>query len=398
MSTIRPVITRENMPNVLLLEQTPDIRDKYCVICPKGGYNFEDMDNHYDRYHNCYLVEETTYGGGEDYPIDIGSKSDVPHEKSYSKSTARLLGDSSDSSTSGASSGQRKSKKSASQRFSRKFDNKLNQFKAETSQQLEDQMSMIKSEITTKSNLSDTALETIKEGIISNTVQMSSVSNNLTITSERMENFMKSQIDNSDKLEKLLQSHIDLQKDNKSLREEMAIIHAQPNISQSENVHQPSASGHEEGSSNENISIKENLCLVTNNEIRHSESDIQIQSNKVMQAINIQDTEVNSINNISTIRSISNKNKRPSTLSKKLRTKRLSTQRSFPRKMMLKPEEEVTTAPVEKEVTTAPVEKEVTTAPAEEEVTTAPVEKENTSKYRVFYFLIACIQLLNTIF
>lgn len=114
-------------------------------------------------------------------------------------------------------------------------------------------MNMIKSEITTKSNLSDTALETIKEGIISNIVQMSSVSNNLSITSERMENnftistermekLMKSQIDNADKLEKLLQSHIDLQKDNKSLREEMAIICEQPNISQSENVHQPPAS------------------------------------------------------------------------------------------------------------------------------------------------------------
>ena len=96
------------MPNVLFLEQTPDKRDKYCVICPKGGYNFEEMDNHYDRYHNCYLVEETTYehwkeaeevyhnghrpifsdsDGGEDYPIDIGSKSDVPQEKSSSKST-----------------------------------------------------------------------------------------------------------------------------------------------------------------------------------------------------------------------------------------------------------------------------------------------------------------------
>ena len=61
MSLIRPVITRENMPNILLLEQTPDIRDKYCVIFPKGGYNFEEMDNHYDRYHNLYLVEETTY-------------------------------------------------------------------------------------------------------------------------------------------------------------------------------------------------------------------------------------------------------------------------------------------------------------------------------------------------
>ena len=59
---------------------------------------------------------------------------------------------------------------------------------------------MIKSEITTKSTLSDTALETIKEGIISNTVQMSSVSNNLTTSTERMENLMKSQIASADKL------------------------------------------------------------------------------------------------------------------------------------------------------------------------------------------------------
>ena len=89
-----------------------------------------------------------------------------------------------------------------------------------------------------------------------------------------MENLMKSQIANADKLEKLMQSHINLQKNNKSLRDEMAIIREQPNISQCENVHQPPASGHKEGSSNENISIKENLCLVTNNEIRHNESDI----------------------------------------------------------------------------------------------------------------------------
>ena len=79
-------------------------------------------------------------------------------------------------------------------------------------------MCMIKSEITTKSNLSDTSLETIKEGIISNTVQMSSVSNSLTTMTERMENLMKSQIDNADKLEKLMQSHINLQRDNESMK------------------------------------------------------------------------------------------------------------------------------------------------------------------------------------
>ena len=130
---------------------------------------------------------------------------------------------------------------------------------------------MIKSEIT-KSTFSDTAIETIKEGIISNTVQMSSVSNNLntstkrienlatltermknlmqsqiTTSTERMENLMKSQIANTDKLEKLMQSQLDLQEDNKSFREELTVIREQPKISQSENVQQPPASAHEEG-------------------------------------------------------------------------------------------------------------------------------------------------------
>ena len=102
MSLIRPVITEENMPNYLLLEQLPeDQRDLYCAICPKGGFNYEDLDSHYDRYHNVYFVPEFTFefwkeseeayangyrpvfsdsDGGEDYQIDIGSSSDVPNE------------------------------------------------------------------------------------------------------------------------------------------------------------------------------------------------------------------------------------------------------------------------------------------------------------------------------
>ena len=44
------------MPNCLLLEQlTEDQKDLYCAICPKGGFNYEEMDSHYDRYHNAYL-------------------------------------------------------------------------------------------------------------------------------------------------------------------------------------------------------------------------------------------------------------------------------------------------------------------------------------------------------
>ena len=129
MSLVRPVLTEENMPNYLLLEQLPeDQRDLYCVICPKGGFNFEEMDTHYDRYHKIFLIEETPFefwkeaeeayrngywpvfsdsDGGKDYPINIGSNSDVPKEKVFSKSTVRSSGDSSYSSTSGASSGQR---------------------------------------------------------------------------------------------------------------------------------------------------------------------------------------------------------------------------------------------------------------------------------------------------
>ena len=135
----------------------------------------------------------TDSDGGEDYEINIGSSSDVPNEEVPSKPISRSSGSSSDGSISGASSSQGKTKRSASQRFSKKFDNKLNQFKAETSQQLEEQLGMIKSDIT-KSNFTDIALETIKEGIISNTVQLSSVSNNLATSTERMENLMQTQI------------------------------------------------------------------------------------------------------------------------------------------------------------------------------------------------------------
>ena len=75
-------------------------------------------------------------------------------------------------------------------------------------------------------------------------------------------------------------------------------------ISQSDNVQQPPASGHEEGHSNENISIKENLCLGPNNEIRHSDFDKQIQSNKIILAVNNKDSEVNFFNNIFTSRPV----------------------------------------------------------------------------------------------
>ena len=103
-------------------------------------------------------------------------------------------------------------------------------------------------------------------------------------STERMENLWEIKIANADKLEKLLQSQLDLQEDNKSLREELTVFREQSKIPQSENVQQPRASGHEEGHSNENISIKENFCLGSNNEIRHSDFDKQSQLNKVSQA------------------------------------------------------------------------------------------------------------------
>ena len=76
------------------------------------------------------------------------------------------------------------------------------------------------------------------------------------------------------------------------MKEELASIKEQPKFIQSENVQQPSASGHEEGSTDPNICIKENLSLVTNNEIRYSELNNSTQSNKIIPALNIQDTEV----------------------------------------------------------------------------------------------------------
>ena len=67
---------------------------------------------------------------------------------------------------------------------------------------------MIKSEIT-KSNSTDIALETIKEGIVSNTVQVSSVYNKLTNSTERMENLMKTQISSStERMENLMKIQI----------------------------------------------------------------------------------------------------------------------------------------------------------------------------------------------
>ena len=129
----------------------------------------------------------------------------------------------------------------------------------------------------------------VKTQISSSTERMENLMKiQITSATERMENLMKSQVTNADKLEKLMQSHLDLQEDNKSLREEISVICEQPMISQSENVLQPPASGHEEGHSNENISIKENFCLGSNNEIRHSDFDKQSQLNGVSQAVNNQ--------------------------------------------------------------------------------------------------------------
>ena len=82
------------------------------------------------------------------------------------------------------------------------------------------------------------------------------------------------------------------------MREELALIKELPKFMQSENVQQPPASGHEESSTEQNICIKENLSLITNNEIRHSEFNNSIQSNKIIPALNIQDTKVTSLNNI----------------------------------------------------------------------------------------------------
>ena len=108
------------------------------------------------------------------------------------------------------------------------------------------------------------------------------------------------------------------------MKDELTSIKEQPKFTQSEHVQQPSASGHEEGSTEQNKSIKENLCSVTNNEIRHSEFNNSIQSNKIIPALNIQDKKVISLNNIpkviSTHRSSSNK---------KIGTKRFSIRRSI---------------------------------------------------------------------
>ena len=102
------------------------------------------------------------------------------------------------------------------------------------------------------------------------------------------------------------------------MKEELALIKELPKFMQSENIQHPSASGHEEGSSEQNICIKENLSLVSNNEIRHSELNISTQSNKIVPALNIQDTEVTSFNNISTHHPISIKKKMTSISSKKV--------------------------------------------------------------------------------
>ena len=181
-----------------------------------------------------YQKQFSDSDGGEDYPVNIGTSSDVPHEKSFSKSNAQSSGNSSDSSNSGASSSQRKVKKSASQRLSEKFEGKLNQFKIETSQQHENRMNTINSKfntLTTSLNLSETDLKTIKDGVISNTVQISESKNSfnflsekLITTTEKLEKVMESHIDTNNKLDKIMESHNALQNDNKSMREELAVI------------------------------------------------------------------------------------------------------------------------------------------------------------------------------
>ena len=52
MSTTRPWLTRENIPKASILNETADIANKYCVICPKGGWDYYDLENHYggDQY------------------------------------------------------------------------------------------------------------------------------------------------------------------------------------------------------------------------------------------------------------------------------------------------------------------------------------------------------------
>ena len=138
--------------------------------------NNEQWKESEELYIGGYWPQFSDSDGGEDYPVDIGTTSDVPHEKSFSKSNAQSSGNSSDSSNSGASSSQKKVKKSASQRLSEKFEGKMSQFKIETGQLYEDQMNKINSRFNTFAtnlNLSETDLKTIKDGVISNTVQIS---------------------------------------------------------------------------------------------------------------------------------------------------------------------------------------------------------------------------------
>ena len=133
MSTTRPRLTKENIPKASVLSETADIKDKYCVICPKGGWDYDDLETHYDKYHDIFLSDDTTYeqwkdseqqwkyqpliftdSESEEYPVNIGTTSDASNDKSSSKNNANSSGNSSDSSNSGASSDRKQRRKSVS--------------------------------------------------------------------------------------------------------------------------------------------------------------------------------------------------------------------------------------------------------------------------------------------
>ena len=59
MSTTRPVITVDNIPKASFLAETADVSDKYCIICPKGGWNYEGLVDHLDRYHEISFHDDT---------------------------------------------------------------------------------------------------------------------------------------------------------------------------------------------------------------------------------------------------------------------------------------------------------------------------------------------------
>ena len=144
---------------------------------------------------------------------------------------------------------------------------------------------------------SDNDIKTIKEGIISNTVKIGEESRQ---SSERFTFMSKKLIDNNDRMEKLMESNVELQNDFRAVKDELASIKNLHKFIQSENVQKPPASGQEDSSTKQNICIKENLSSVTNNEIRDSEVINYSQSNNIIPALTVQDKKVTSlINNIS---------------------------------------------------------------------------------------------------